>query len=296
MAFKDILVHLDNHRTFDSRVPIAISLAQQSEGRIAALYGFELPEDSQPPLSLADALYVTHNAVQTAYEGRTAYERERDTAFDNAAQCEAAFHAAAQRAGVPASWETWPEEPRDLIALITGRARYADIAILGQADPKHPMFDALAPLAERIMLDCGRPVLIVPYEARIDAVGKRVLVAWNGSREAARAIADALPLLQSAERVKVLAVGAIAGADRDDDQPLGRIVRHLEQHAIRAEGAHLNGREGDAADLILSEADDIGCDLLVMGGYGHSRTRERILGGVTRAVLQHMTVPVLMSH
>jgi nucleotide-binding universal stress UspA family protein len=289
MAFKDILVQLDNHRNYESRLQIALSLAAQSEGRVTALYGFELPEQPKVSLSLAEALYVTNDAA------RVVYERQRDGAFDDATQFEAAFYAAAKRAGVPASWEIWPEKPKALIDTITARARYADIAILGQADPEHPLFDTLARLPETVMLASGRPVLIVPSATRVSAVGKRILVAWNGAREAARAVADAMPLLHGAEAVTVLSM-ANEDLEGECEQPARELVRHLAQHGIRAGATARTALDFEMGDAVLSCANDLGCDLIVMGGYGHSPTRELILGGTTRGVLQGMTVPVLMSH
>ncbi|HWE75666.1 MAG TPA: universal stress protein [Stellaceae bacterium] len=288
MAFKNILVQLDNHRNCESRLETAIALAQQSEGRISALYGFELPPSPKVSYAVAESYYATSDAE------RETYERQRDGAFDDATQFERAFYAAARRANVPAAWELWPEKPKDLIETITLRARYADIAILGQADPDHPLFHPLASLPEMVMLGCGRPVLIIPHSARVSAIGKRILIAWNGTREAARAVADAMPLLIASETVTVL---TIAPENNENlAQPAHELARQLAQHGIHAEASHLTARDLDAGDLILSRVEDLACDLLVMGGYGHSRTREFILGGVTHVVLESMTVPVLMSH
>jgi nucleotide-binding universal stress UspA family protein len=288
MAFKNILVQLDNHRNCESRLETALALAQQSEGRVSALYGFELPPPPKVSYVAAESYYATSDAE------RENYERQRDGAFDDATQFEHAFFAAARRAGVPATWELWPEKPKDLIETITRRARYADVAILSQADPDHPLFDTLAALPEMVMLGCGRPVLIIPYSARGNAVGKRILIAWNGTREAARAVADALPLLNAAEAVTVLTI--VPENDESPVQPAHELARQLAQHGIRAEASQITARDLDAGDLILSRIGDLGCDLLVMGGYSHSRSREFILGGVTRGILESMTVPVLMSH
>jgi len=289
MALKNVLVQLDNHRNYESRLRIALSLAKQSEGRILALYCFEMPEPPRVSYVLAEAYYPTQNDA-----ARETYERQRDGAFDDATQFEAAFRAAARQAGLRARWEVWPEKPKDLISHISERARYADIAVLGQADPEHPLFDTLANLPERVMLASGRPVIIVPHTDRRDTIGKRILIAWNESREAARAVADAMPLLEHAEAVTVLTVAP----EREDrfHEPAHHLAQQLAQHGIRAETSKLTASDIEAGDLILSRADDLGCDLLVMGGYGHSRTRELILGGATRGILQTMTLPVLMSH
>jgi nucleotide-binding universal stress UspA family protein len=289
MAFKNVLVQLDNHRNYECRLRIALSLAKQSQGRLLALYCFEMPEPPHVSYALAEAYYPPQNDV-----ARETYERQRDGAFDDAAQFENTFRAAARHAGLRSRWETWPEKPKELIGHMTERARYADIAVLGQPDPEHPLYDRLAKLPERVMLGCGRPVIVVPYADRRDTIGKRVLVAWNESREAARALADATPLLVHAEAVTVLTIAQ----ERSDrlHEPARHVVQQLAQHGIRAEASKLVGSDAEAGDLILSRADDLGCDLIVMGGYGHSRMREFILGGATRSILQEMTVPILMSH
>lgn len=289
MALKNVLVQLDNHRNYESRLHIALSLAQQQKGRVLALYTFEMPELPHISYAVAEAYYPTANDAE-----RETYERQRDGAFDDAAHLEATFRAAARNAGLRARWEIWPEKPKDLVSHMTERARYADVAILSQADPQHPLFDTLANLPEMILLNSGRPVIVVPAFERRETFGKRVLIAWNETREAARAVADAMPLLERADTVTVLTIAP----ERNDrfHAPAEKMVQQLAQHGIRAEAAALAGSDSDAGDLILSRADDLGCDLLVMGGYGHSRTRELILGGATRSVLQTMTLPVLISH
>lgn len=290
MSFKDILVLLDNHGNYKSRLKVALSLAQRNNARLVAIYYCELPQMPSTFINPADTLHETNKTL------REAYERERDTAYETAASIEAMFHREATRAGVPGIWELRPESPKELVNLVTLRARYADITVLGQSDPDHPLFHALSKLPEDVMLGCGRPVLIVPYTRAGNTFGKRILIAWNGSREAARAVADALPLLQSAEVVTVLMVGEISDNQDEAELPVHDLVKHLAQHSVRAEASYLELDELPAEDIILSRSADLGCDLIVMGGYGHSRTREIILGGVTRAILRHMTAPVLMSH
>jgi nucleotide-binding universal stress UspA family protein len=286
MAFRDILVHLDAQRSAAKRLRLAVSIARPSQAHLTGIYGFELPRAPFP--GLAAPPYVVNATA------RTVYERERDGAFADAAQIEADFHAEAKRAGLSGDWRIGPDKPADLLNFVTARARYADVTVLGQADPDHPYFDTLARLPETVMLGSGRPVLIVPYAGRFDTVGRNVLVAWSGTREGARAVADALPLMQAAEAVTVVSIGPTRGEGEDD--PATGLAQHLARHDIRADASHLMSEDIEPGELILSRASDLGCDLIVMGGYGHSRTRELILGGVTRAILQHMTVPVLMSH
>jgi len=145
-----------------------------------------------------------------------------------------------------------------------------------------------------LALGVGRPVLIVPRYGTFETVGERVLVAWNGSREATRAVHDALPLLKLASSVTVLSIDP--EHDTGDRIPGADIALHLARHGVAAEGMSTVGLDISVGDLLLSRAADLGADLIVMGAYGHSRVRELVLGGATRHILQHMTVPVLMSH
>jgi nucleotide-binding universal stress UspA family protein len=294
MTYKDILVHLDNHHGYHACLQLAVSIARQNKARLVALYRFELPQPhSDLFFDLAAGPYAQSDAE------RTRYERERDAAFGIAQQIEAAFRAEVKQAGLTGIWRTVPEEkPKDIIAAVTEQSRYADLVVLGRAAPDHPLFDTLAKLPERVMMESGRPVLIVPPIERLATLGKKVLVAWKGTREAARAVADALPLLKSAEAVTVLTIGPKTEPEGTDDPQATRLIDHLAQHDIRADAVHIDSTDVYAAQLILARATALGCGLIVMGGYGHghSRTRELMLGGVTHALLQDLTVPVLMSH
>ena len=142
----------------------------------------------------------------------------------------------------------------------------------------------------------GRPVLVVPYAGAFETVGKRALIAWDGTREANRALNDALPLLADAEAVSVVFVGS---RERDLEQhraALERAVRHLHQHGIEADLEETLRGDLAVSDILLSRAADLAADVIVAGGYHHSQLREALLGGVSRELLDHMTVPVLMSH
>jgi len=152
MGFKDILVHLDAHRSAATRLQLALSIARMSKAHLAALYGFELPELPPAPFSdVVGEVYVESAGLPAAYE------RERDAAFGNAEQFEAAFHAETKRAGLTGDWRIGPDKAADLVTMVTERARYADLAVLGQVDPEHPRFDTLARLPETVMMECGRP-------------------------------------------------------------------------------------------------------------------------------------------
>src|SRR5258705_1720862 len=176
---------------------------------------------------------------------------------------------------------------------VTRRAQAADLVVLGQRIPDHSTgLDA----PEDVILACSRPVLVVPYAGRrLDRIGENVVVAWNGSREAGRAVQDALPLLAMSGAVTVLLVDPEEDADIEAAEDL---VAHLARHGLRAKTQVIRHQLATSlvADTLLAQIARLDADLLIMGAYGHSRLREMILGGVTRDILRNMNVPVLMSH
>lgn len=170
-------------------------------------------------------------------------------------------------------------------------AFYADLMLLGQRDRSDPMDHLLpADFLPTVLLQSGRPALVLPYAGSIGPIGKRVLVAWNESRESARAVTAALPWLRTASSVQAVAYG------EDAQQPLERLRAFLHAHGVGDVRLHAGSRDDQVGNQLLSLAADTSADLLVMGCYGHSRTREWVLGGATRTVLDSMTLPVLMSH
>lgn len=204
----------------------------------------------------------------------------------------ALFEASLERVGASGEWRVAEE---DAAAAATRHAHYADLAVVGQTDPENPRRGA--DVAEAVLLGSGRPVLVVPYIGAT-SIGRRVLIAWNAQREAARALNDALPLMAGAEQVTVLSINPERGIGGEGDLPAADIALHLARHGVKAEAAYTRSdqEEISVGDVILSRAADLGTDLIVMGGYGHSRAREFVLGGATRTLLRQMTVPVLLSH
>jgi nucleotide-binding universal stress UspA family protein len=171
-------------------------------------------------------------------------------------------------------------------------ARRFDLAIIGQPEPHKPALERL--IIEAALFDSGRPVLMVPYIQRTGLKLDRVMVGWDGSRSAARAVADAIPLLVRAKAIEVVIVATEPA--KSDEMSGADIAHHLARHGAKVEVKSIVTAETDVANTILSHAADISADFLVMGGYGHSRLREFILGGVTRGILSSMTLPTLMSH
>jgi nucleotide-binding universal stress UspA family protein len=178
-------------------------------------------------------------------------------------------------------------------SYVTRRAHGADLIILGQRIPDHATgLDR----PEDVVLSCSRPVLVVPYAGRRpDRIGENVLIAWNGSREAGRAVQDALPLMSASSAVTVLLVDPDDDADVDLAQDL---AAHLGRHGLQARTQVIRHELATLAvsDTLLTQVAELDADLLVMGAYSHSRMREIILGGVTRDILRDMNVPVLMAH
>jgi nucleotide-binding universal stress UspA family protein len=214
---------------------------------------------------------------------------------DNAAAAKAAidrFATATARAGVSAE----PLSPGANFASAAdqfGRiARHFDLSVVGQAEPESSAIEEK--IVEAALFDSGRPVIVVPYIQKAPLKLDRVMVCWDGSRAAARAIADAMPLLERAGLVEIVIIANERGKqDKIEGADMGQ---HLARHGLKVEVKRIDYGNLDVADALLSHAADSDVDFIVMGGYGHSRLREFVLGGVTRSILRTMTAPVLMSH
>jgi nucleotide-binding universal stress UspA family protein len=217
-------------------------------------------------------------------------QRERSETAAHAAA--ARFDAAARRAGLSAATRvftaTLPSAP-DLFGPI---ARRFDVSIVGQPEPNKIAAEDL--IIEAALFDSGRPVIVVPYIQKDPLKLDRVLVCWDGSREAARAVADAMPLLRRAAAVDVVVV--TTEAPKSDEIPGADVAENLARHGLTVELRQIGAGGIGVADIILNHVSDTSADLIVMGAYGHSRLREFVLGGTTRAMLTSMTVPTLMSH
>jgi nucleotide-binding universal stress UspA family protein len=280
MPLKDILVHLDATARSGQRLDLAIDLARRHEAHLSAL----CVVDIGLPLIAMDG------GGGAALAGLI--EKLRDTALADAARVEADFRERVRREALQGEWRQAEGMPGELLAL---HARHADLVIVGQDDPGAPD-GSPAGLAAGLLFSAGRPVLVVPYAGDFATVGRRILVGWNASREAARAVNDALPLIAMAETATVLAANPRRGLDGLGEQPGADIALHLARHGASVAVEHRIAPDVPDADLLLNHAMDISADLIVMGAYGHSRLREFALGGMTRTILKQMTVPVLLSH
>ncbi|WP_198369013.1 universal stress protein [Roseomonas rosulenta] len=281
MAFNDILVHLDGTPQATARLAVAAGLARRHQAHLTGLFVVDV---TPPIMGAADA---GSGAVLAGL-----IESMRAEAMAAAATVEAAFNETLRREGIAGEWRLVEGITAELVSL---HARYADLAILGQADPAEGTASDGSVLAAAIF-ESGRPVLVVPYAGSFATVGERILVGWNAGREATRAVHDALPLLEKAKSVTVTAVNPRVGLGAHGEEPGADIARHLARHGVTVTVEHTVAPEISAADILLNRASELSADLLVVGAYGHSRLREFLLGGVTRSLLREMTVPVLLSH
>ncbi|HZC57935.1 MAG TPA: universal stress protein [Xanthobacteraceae bacterium] len=202
------------------------------------------------------------------------------------------FAAATGRAGLSA-------EPLSITASLAGAgeqfgriARRFDLSIVGQADPESGSIEDI--IAETTLFESGRPMIVVPYIQKGPLKLDKVMVCWDGSRQAARAIGDAMPLLTKAGRVEVTIIANEPG--KQDEIEGVDMGQHLARHGLKIDVQRIPGGDIHVADALLSHAADSSADFMVMGGYGHSRLREFVLGGVTRSIFRSMTIPALMSH
>ena len=279
MSYRNILLHLDTLAACRHRVAVALDLGERFGARITGV----------APTGMLAIPY----AMDMAPPGELIAEWQ-ETLQKRARKAAEAFEAAAGQAGF-VRVETRVAEGSDIPA-ITQAARYADLVVIGQADPAESEADPGELSAGEVVLGCARPVLVVPYIGSTAGFGKRVLIAWNGSREASRAVTDALPLLKRAQQVTVMAINPESDLGGHDESAGTALALFLAQHDIKVEMRADRGAQTDVGEELLSRIADLDIDLLVMGAYGHSRAREWAFGGATRTILQSMTVPVLMSH
>jgi nucleotide-binding universal stress UspA family protein len=280
MPYKSILVHLNDGRRAPRLLEVAAGLAARHNAHLIGL-------SVLPPVV----------AVRNAVPGRLdtlMIEAHRDEHRQEIELISAAFDEAAANQSF-ASELRLDDAGRGTVAdKVIEHAHAADLIIASQADPRWEGSDQLeAP--ERLIIESGRPVLMVPNAGGPADLGKRVVVAWNGRREAARAAFDALPLLKAAEYVNVIWVGPEEGEDAAD--PSGAdLCAALARHGVKCEATKITGPHVGIGRTLFAQVANDRADLLVMGCYGHSRLREFVFGGASRHVLRHMSVPVLMSH
>jgi nucleotide-binding universal stress UspA family protein len=282
MALKDILVHLDTTPRCATRLEIAARVAMRHGAHLTGVHVIDIPSANY--FYGAAMPFVPANPEEIV-------QRIRAEATEAAGPVEATFRECLRRNNIEGEWRLVEGAPPATVALYS---RYADLTVVGQPNRDEPQ-DADAVTVTTVMTS-GRPVLAIPFAGEFPTIGERVLVAWNASREAARALNDALPLLLGAKQVTVLAINPQRGVGGHGDVPAADIALHLARHGLKAEASHTVAKDIADGEALLSYAADIGADLIVAGAYGHSRARELVFGGVTRTLIAEMTAPVLMSH
>ena len=274
---RDIIVNLTPAADSDPASAYAISLAETFNAHITGVaFAYDPP---WPPSVLEAAVIDVYRTVKDNYK-------------KDAQRALSRFEDAARRSQLSAQGLLLETSLVGSTENFARLARTTDIAVVRQPEPDRD--DFAQDLLEAALFDTGRPTLIVPYIQKEGFSAKRVLCCWDGSRAAARAMGDALPILQKASSVKVLTIST--GKFNERDVTGAELATHLSRHKLQVELVRIPAADIDVASAILSHADDSGADLIVMGGYGHSRMRELALGGATRGMLQSMTVPTLMSH
>jgi nucleotide-binding universal stress UspA family protein len=273
---KDVVVNLSGRAPQDFAADYATSLAATFGAHavgIAFLYEPVIPDGTLGgvPIDLIEL-----------------QREENSKAADDAVS---RFAAGAKKAGVSAQTRILDATFGGAATQFAQIARRFDLAVVGQAQREHGASEEL--MIEGALFESGRPVIVVPYIQKAGLTLERVLACWDGGRTAARAIGDAMPLL---ERAKAVDLVIVAEERKNDEISGGAMSEHLARRGVAVDVKRMSAGDIAIEDVILSYAADSGADFVVMGGYGHSRLREFVLGGVTRGILASMTVPVLMSH
>ncbi len=278
---RSILVHVDETAFCPARLRLAGRLADRFDATLTAVYAAPAavigpPAPGESPAGWASLVDIrTQDARQRAHENFSTFRHNHRHA-------------------------TWQEHAADAVraaggpaAIIARQAQGVDLVVVGQSGQGEERSGAPGVLPQDLVTMAGRPVLVVPHILAFPDSGRRIVIAWNDSREAARALTDALPFLRGAERVCVMTASDAATPRISAlDLPLG----YLALHGITADGEILQAAQGDQTSVLLAHAALIEADMLVMGGYGHGRLRELLLGGMTREMLARLPLPVLMSH
>jgi nucleotide-binding universal stress UspA family protein len=275
---KDLLVHIPSERLARPVIDGAIALAMTRNARLQAVsIGYESANIGVP---------IGGGAAVAAV-----FEMEHEHAQQRANEALSVFDAEARNAGISYSLKPMTGAFYDTAAQVGSMARLADLAIVLQPDYERDTFDNTLPV--EMLFQCGGPVLFIPYIHKGPIDFKRIAIAWDGSRLAARALRDAAPFLKDAREIAIISVNE---SSKSENPSAADLAIHLARRGLTAKVERADADSADIQATILSIAADIGLDLLVMGAYGHSRLQERLLGGVTRGMLQSMTVPTLMSH
>ncbi len=280
MAYKTLLAHVADPNRNGKLLAAAIPLARSMDAHLIGLS--VLPPFVVMPGSEGSGASVTIDDHRTAYAADMAGLKE-------------SFAGATQGQTFQSEWREADPVFDSVSKVLLDQGRSADLIIAMQQDPKWS-YSHLIEDNVRIAMQAGRPVLLVPNEGQIELPAKRITVAWNGKREAVRAVYDALPMLQAANAVNVLWINPEKDTSHAGDLPGDDICMALARHGVKCEASRASAIGADVGPELLRQSAAFGSNLLVMGCYGHSRLRELILGGASRHVLSAMNLPVLLSH
>ena len=279
MSYRTVLVHLDLGRCSRDRIDFALQLAVNHEAHLIGWYSNYVADPQ--------SFYLKAELAETL-------EQIRQDRIATGHVLQQYFETATARAGVKAEWRCNDEHPNVAMPL---HARHADLVVIGQNDPDDARAFVAAGFVGNLLMTAGTPVLVAPYIGARATLGQRPLVAWDCSRSAGRAVRDALPFLRRAERCDLLTINPIGNEDGEPRLPGAEIATVLARHGVEVRTHTLDGvPHRQVAETLLSQAADLGSDMIVAGAYGHPRMTELVLGGVTRTLLASMTVPVLFSH
>lgn len=273
VSIRDILVHVDHQESSERILRIAMALAQKLGAHLAALY-------VKNPIEYP--VYADVTIPQSVFDQAEEFEQEKLKA--SKLQFEKITH------GKQILVE-WKQEEGRTVAKLIEQSAFCDLLLVRQTSPSNQS-DIDEDVAERVVLESGRPILVIPESVTENIGLDRVVVAWNGKKEAVRAIHDAMPLLEIASKVSIVSVKTSPA----EDIPCADIAKHLARHGVNLEVEQPDQDIVDVGYWLQSQLDEKKTDLVVMGAYGHSRYREMIFGGVTRHMLRNMPIPCLMSH
>ncbi|WP_366655942.1 universal stress protein [Fodinicurvata sp. EGI_FJ10296] len=276
MAYKTLLVHVDNTKQSRGRIAAAAEIARRNDAHIVGLgirVPMPLPAYAGPSIAPVFIPIMDDDGDEQIDEAKALFDQVMD------------------QEGLTGSSE-WRAAGGDAAHVLDIHSRYADLVVVGQTDydlTPSSVWD----LPDNLVLESTRPVLIVPHIGPRATIGKTITVAWDGGRAAASAVYAALPLLKRADQVQILTVRA---SDTTKRWPGMDVAAYLARHGANVTASRFDGSEMSIDDVLLNSVSDTGADMVVMGAYGHSRFRETVLGGTTRNILKHMTVPTLMAH
>lgn len=286
MALKDLLVYVDQTERAQERVRLAVDLAARHASHLCALFVRDRDQAQMNELKSAELGLVS---AQRLHE----LDRQIEAQIDQAAsRLRQRFEEMAAERGVDPEWRA----VNGLLAIVAPQhARYADLCILPhEVQPNRASVNYS--FAEQMLFVSGRPVLFVPPNGAAATLGRNVAVAWNSSRAAARAVGDAMPIIERAERTIIISANPTDYVERHGALPVAQLVEHLRRHGAQVELVALSAPSTDAiGGLLQAKALELGADLLIAGAFGQSRLWEKFLGGVTSDLLRNARMPLLMS-